>query len=102
MHLTITDSAVSLYIKEIPLIQGDSLRLFVRVGGVGSGGFSVGVIKEQPTPTSYQVTKQGITFFVNNDDFWYLDGMTIDYDEDLGYLHFSNPKFEQLDHPENK
>ncbi|MCL7746025.1 HesB/YadR/YfhF family protein [Halalkalibacter alkaliphilus] len=101
MHVTITDSAVTLYIKEIPLKQGDSLRLYVRVGGIGSGGFSVGVIKADPTPTSYKIKKNGITFFVTEDDFWYLDGMTIDYDEDLGYLHFSNPKFEQLDHPEN-
>ncbi|MDT8859898.1 hypothetical protein N0O92_06605 [Alkalihalobacillus sp. MEB130] len=102
MEITITDSAVSLYIKEIPLKQGDTLRLYVRVGGVGSGGFSVGVLKEEPTPTSYKVSKQGVTFFVNEDDFWYLDGMSIDYDEDLGFLRFSNPNIEQLDHPDKK
>ncbi|GAE25125.1 hypothetical protein JCM9140_1098 [Halalkalibacter wakoensis JCM 9140] len=102
MNITITDSAVSLYIKEISLKRGDSLRLFVRIGGVGSGGFSVGVSKEDPTPTSYKVEKSGITFFVNEDDFWYLDGMTIDYNEDLGYVNFSNPHIATLDHPDKK
>ncbi|ARK30415.1 HesB/YadR/YfhF family protein [Halalkalibacter krulwichiae] len=101
MNFTITDSAASLYKKEIPLSDGETIRLYVRVGGIGSGGFSVGVMKEQPSDTSFKVKKQGITFFVNEDDFWYLDDMTIDYNEDTGYLDFINPRFSQLDHPEN-
>ncbi|MFC0560002.1 iron-sulfur cluster biosynthesis family protein [Halalkalibacter alkalisediminis] len=100
MQLTITDSAALLYKKEIPLYDGDTIRLYVRVGGVGSGGFSVGIMKDLPTDTSFKIQKQGITFFVTEDDFWYLDGMTIQYDEDTGYLDFSNPRFSQLDHPE--
>lgn len=99
MELTITDEAANLYINEIPLQQGDTLRLFVRVGGVGSGGFSVGVIKEAPLSKAFQIKKQGVTFFVNEDDFWYFDGMTIDYDEDLSYLQFTNPNFDEMDHP---
>ncbi|WP_332693051.1 iron-sulfur cluster biosynthesis family protein [Halalkalibacter lacteus] len=99
MNVIITDSAIALYKKEMPLTEGDSLRLFVRVGGVGSGGFSVGLMQDEPTSTSYKINKQGVTFFVNEDDFWYLDGMTIDYNEDLGYLDFSNPTFDQIDHP---
>lgn len=99
LNVTITDSAAALYIEEIPLSKGDSLRLYVRVGGIGSGGFSVGVIKDEPTTSSYKIEKNGVTFFITEDDFWYMDGMTIDYKEDLGYLDFSNPMFEQLDHP---
>lgn len=45
MKVTLTDSAASLYINEIPLSKGDTLRLYVRIGGIGSGGFSVGVMK---------------------------------------------------------
>lgn len=100
MNLTITDSAATLYKKEIPLQDGDTIRLYVRVGGIGSGGFSVGVMKDSPTDTAFKVKKQGVTFFVTEDDFWYLDGMTIQYDEDTGYLDFINPRFNQLDHPE--
>ncbi len=102
MKLTLTDSAIDLYKEEIPLVKGDYVRFFVRVGGVGSGGFSVGVMKDEPLSTSYQIEKEGITFFVNEDDFWFLDGMTIDYNEDFGYLDFSNPTFDQLDHPDLK
>ncbi|MCM3713469.1 iron-sulfur cluster biosynthesis family protein [Halalkalibacter oceani] len=100
MKLTITDSAAALYIREIPLHPGDTLRLYVRVGGVGSGGFSVGVMKERPQPTSYLVEKEDVTFFVNEDDFWYLDGMVIDYEEDSGYLDFSHPTYKEIHHPE--
>ncbi|MBP3950689.1 iron-sulfur cluster biosynthesis family protein [Bacillus suaedae] len=102
MEFTITNQAAALYKKEILLQKGESLRLYVRVGGVGSGGFSVGVMKDQPTPTSFKVEREGIVFFITEDDFWYFDGMTIDYEEDLGYFDFSNPKFDQLDHPEPK
>ncbi|WP_100372806.1 iron-sulfur cluster biosynthesis family protein [Bacillus sp. FJAT-45037] len=100
MEFNITDAASTFYINELPLKTGDTLRLFVRVGGVGSGGFSVGVMKEDPQVTSYTVEKKGVIFFVNEDDFWYLDGMTIDYSEDFGYLDFHSPKFEQTDHPD--
>ncbi|WP_227936296.1 iron-sulfur cluster biosynthesis family protein [Alkalihalobacillus deserti] len=101
MKLTITDSAALLYKEEIPLQDGDTIRLYVRVGGVGSGGFSVGIMKEDsPTDTSFTIIKQGITFFVTEDDFWYLDGMKIQYNEDTGFLDFQNPQFTQLDHPE--
>ncbi|GAE36920.1 HesB/YadR/YfhF family protein [Halalkalibacter akibai] len=101
MNFIISDEAVALYKKEIPLIKGDSVRLYVRVGGIGSGGFSVGIIKDQPPEHAFILEKQGITFFVTEDDFWYLDGMSITYDEDSGYLDFANPKFSQLDHPES-
>ncbi|NEU31294.1 hypothetical protein GN156_10950 [bacterium LRH843] len=99
MKLVLTDSAINLYLKEIPLQAGDKLRLYVRVGGIGSGGFSVGVMKDEPLSTSFKIEKRGIIFFVNEDDFWYLDGMTIDYNEDFGYLNFLNPAFEELHHP---
>jgi uncharacterized protein YneR len=102
MNVTITNSAVALYKKEMNLTEGDSLRLYVRVGGVGSGGFSVGLMQDEPSSTSYKIKLQGVTFFVNEDDFWYFDGMTIDYNKDLGYLHFSNPTFDQIDHPLSK
>lgn len=102
MMFTITDNAAQLYIDEIQLKKGDSLRLYVRVGGVGSGGFSVGVMKEEPNERSYCIEKQGVIFSISEDNFWYFDGMTIDYNEDTGYLIIENPTFENIEHPEFK
>lgn len=99
MNVTITEKAVQLYKKEMELNDGDILRLYVRVGGVGSGGFSVGVTKDAPTENAYVTNVGGIGFFVEEEDFWYLDGMTIDYDDDLNYVTFQNANIKDLDNP---
>ncbi|MBU8906070.1 iron-sulfur cluster biosynthesis family protein [Desertibacillus haloalkaliphilus] len=99
MKFTITDEAARFYKEEIPLQPGESLRFYVRVGGVGSGGFSVGVMKEQPSESSYIIEKQDAKFFVTEDDFWYLDGMTIDYNDDMDFVSFENSAIDDLNHP---
>ena len=100
MQLTLTSSAAQLYINEMELKSGDCLRLFVRIGGVGSGGFSVGVMRDVPTATAYTIIHNDVTFFVEEDDFWYIDGISIDFNEDLGYLDIKHPTFLDMDHPE--
>ncbi|KGA96662.1 hypothetical protein AJ85_07735 [Alkalihalobacillus alcalophilus ATCC 27647 = CGMCC 1.3604] len=102
MNITLTESAARLYIKEMELKKGDNLRLFVRIGGVGSGGFSVGVMRDTPSERAYVIKIDQVTFFVEEDDFWYLNGMSIDYNEDLGYLQIEHPTFDNIDHPEDK
>lgn len=99
MDVTIKNEAVQLYKKEMGLKEGDALRLYVRVGGCGSGGFSVGVTKDQPSPTSYIQTIEGISFFVEEEDFWYLNGMTIGFDPDLQFVTFENPAIKDVDNP---
>lgn len=99
MQLTISEKAVNLYKQEMGLKEGDSIRLYVRVGGCGSGGFSVGVGKDKPSHTSYITVVNGIQFFVEEEDFWYLNGMTIDFDDDLNYVTFENSNIKDMDNP---
>ncbi|MDQ0206037.1 iron-sulfur cluster biosynthesis family protein [Alkalicoccobacillus murimartini] len=100
MQLTLSDAVVTLYKKEMELQPGESIRLFVRVGGVGSGGFSVGVMRDTPPKKAYEINKQDVTFFVTEDDFWYVDGMSIDYNTDLDRVEFHQPRFLDAAHPE--
>lgn len=81
------------------LNSGDILRLYVRVGGIGSGGFSIGIMHEQEWRGSFSVEQSGILFAVTEDDFWYVDGMTIDYDKDMDMVVYHQPKFDDLHHP---
>ncbi|WP_059105682.1 iron-sulfur cluster biosynthesis family protein [Shouchella shacheensis] len=100
MNLEITPKAASFYKQEMDLQKGDTLRLYVRVGGVGSGGFSVGIMRDDdPSASAYVLERESITFFVTEDDFWYLDEMMIDYDEDLDMVVFNQPRFDDLHHP---
>ncbi|WP_353626223.1 hypothetical protein [Bacillus sp. JCM 19041] len=43
--------------------------------------------------------QSGILFAVTEDDFWYVDGMTIDYDHDMDMVVYHQPKFDDLHHP---
>ncbi|WP_209123795.1 iron-sulfur cluster biosynthesis family protein [Alkalihalobacillus sp. BA299] len=100
MNVMISSEAARFYKQEVLSGKNQSLRLFVRVGGVGSGGFSVGVSAEEPTRNCYHLKKEGVVFFIYEDDAWYFNGMTIDYNEDLNMMVFTNPQFEDIYHPE--
>ncbi|MFB4164220.1 HesB/YadR/YfhF family protein [Alteribacillus sp. JSM 102045] len=99
MDLTITPEAARHYKEEMDLKESDHLRLFVRIGGVGSGGFSIGVAKEKPEAEAYVLQEEGISFFVNPQDKWYLDGMTISYDKTIDFLQYENPKIYDVINP---
>ncbi|AIC94520.1 iron-sulfur cluster biosynthesis family protein [Shouchella lehensis] len=99
MNVLITKEAVQFYRQEMHLVDGDELRLFVRVGGVGSGGFSVGVTREIEDFDYETIQQEGILFYVSKDDLWYIDGMHIDYNDDLDMVLFKQGKFDNLDHP---
>lgn len=100
MNLTITNEAAAFYKNEMELDNHVCLRLYVRVGGVGSGGFSVGVERLDVRPATWFTIEAGkLSFAIAEDDYWYFDGMTIDYNEDLEMVAFHQPKFDNLDHP---
>ncbi|RSL33297.1 hypothetical protein D7Z54_11785 [Salibacterium salarium] len=100
MELTIKPGAALLYKEEMDLEDGEYLRLFVRIGGVGSGGYSIGVSIEKPEAEAYVLQEKGIYFFVNPQDQWYLNGMTISYDKTIDLLEFENPKIYDVTNPE--
>ncbi|WP_280771868.1 iron-sulfur cluster biosynthesis family protein [Salipaludibacillus daqingensis] len=99
MNLTITDKASSFYKQEMKLSEGDTVSFFVRVGGVGSGGFSVGIYRGTPD-MDYKSTEQaGVIFCVTEEDQWYFDGMVIDYHEDYGEVTFNNKNMDDVSNP---
>ncbi len=75
MNITIDDLSVQWYIKELDLKQGDSIRFFARYGGCGTiqKGFSLGVLKDAPTNIGAKTEKDGIKFYIEEDDLWYFD-----------------------------
>ncbi|GEL07901.1 iron-sulfur cluster biosynthesis family protein [Salisediminibacterium halotolerans] len=100
MNLTITNEAVQFYKQELNLADNDTLTLYVRVGGVGSGGFSAGLSRGRPDHSAvYKHEEQGIIFYIAEDDAWYFDGMTIDYDADFDAVTYNNPRIDDVTNP---
>ncbi|GAB6931649.1 iron-sulfur cluster biosynthesis family protein [Calditerricola satsumensis] len=98
LRLIITEKAAEFYRQELDVQEGEALRLFVRIGGVGHVGYSFGIQKDRITPHDHVVRVRDVAFVVRDDDAWYLDGMTIDLDGS-DEIVVSHERFARLDHP---
>jgi uncharacterized protein YneR len=85
MSLNVEQSAAQWYKREMSLEEGDHLRIFVRLGGSGSyqPGFSLGVMKDSPRKPAFKQVVEGIIFYLEEDNVWYLDNkeLRIRFDE---------------------
>jgi len=79
----VTKRAAQFYKKEMELKDGDAVRLYVRYGGQGQYGFSVGIEKSEQNPIQDGTEIEGITFYADPDDRWFVDLLTLDADEKL-------------------
>ncbi|MBP3963260.1 MULTISPECIES: HesB/YadR/YfhF family protein [Paenibacillus] len=75
MRIMVEQSAARWYIREMELSDGDQLRIFVRLGGSGSvqPGYSLGIMKDEPREPGLHQVVEGITFFMEADNLWYLE-----------------------------
>ncbi|PZD97035.1 hypothetical protein DNH61_04745 [Paenibacillus sambharensis] len=75
MKLSVDKHAAELYIREMGLAAGDALRIFVRLGGCGSvqPGLSLGIMKEVPRDPGIEQVVEGVRFYMEKDNLWYLD-----------------------------
>lgn len=93
MQISVTKPAVEWFKQEMDAKEGDYLRFFARYGGCSTvqSGFSLGMSKESPRTMGISAVADGITFFVEEEDLWYLDNrdLTVDYDPQLGELTFN-------------
>ncbi|ASS66890.1 MULTISPECIES: hypothetical protein [unclassified Paenibacillus] len=76
MKLTVDPEAARWYKEELNLQEGDQLRVFVRLGGCGSvqPGLSLGIMKDESRRPGLRQEEEGLVFFMEEDQLWYLDG----------------------------
>jgi len=73
MKLMVTDAAVHCFITEWDFKPGDSVRIFVRYSGGGNDAFAFGIMKADNQDASIHYEIGEITFFMVENDAWYLD-----------------------------
>lgn len=75
MKIVISDEAVAWYKKELDMDKDDTLRFFVRYGGMGGHipGFSLGINMEAPKKVHAETIVHDIHFFIEEDDAWYFE-----------------------------
>lgn len=86
MQLKVAEEAAQWYKEELELKDNDSLRFFVRYGGVGGlkPGLSLGIRPDTPQEPTAETTVKGIQFYIEKDDAWYFDNHSVQviYDSD--------------------
>jgi uncharacterized protein YneR len=92
MKLTITPAAAEHFKSEWGFQSGDFVRLFVRYGGHSNvhTSYSMGIDKDVPRSPAITAVADGVTFFVEEDEVWYLNGadLKVDYQGKPGEIVF--------------
>lgn len=85
MSMEISQAAAAWFRRELGLANGDYIRLFPRYssGGGLHPGFSLGIATEAPGRPANKVEQEGIVFYMEEQDLWYMDGysLSIEYSE---------------------
>lgn len=85
MSIEISQAAAAWFKRELNLKNGDYIRLFPRYssGGGLHPGFSLGITNEAPGNPGIQVQQEGIVFYMEEQDLWYMEGygLSIVYSE---------------------
>jgi len=89
----ISEAAAKWYKEELDLEEQDTVRFFVRYGGVGGRipGFSLGVSVVPPKQIHTSTTVNNLQFYIEEEDAWYFDkhDLVITFDEQLDEPQFT-------------
>ncbi|WP_134685323.1 HesB/YadR/YfhF family protein [Brevibacillus migulae] len=79
MKMTIASDALAWFKEEWGFTPGDQIRFFARYGGSSTvqDSYSMGISKETPREIGISTVVEGITFYIESEDLWYLNGMDL-------------------------
>ena len=77
MKLALTQEAADWLRRELSLERGDYVRFHTMLYGNASSlhpNYSLGLSKEAPSRIGIETVVDGITYYLEEEDLWYLDG----------------------------
>lgn len=97
IELRIQPEFAQAYQRYADFRPGDTLRLYVRTGGPGTGGLFYAIEKDEAMTDDAVFEVEGMLFVIRPHDFWYFDGGELTYDKRYGEYGFSfhNPLIDQ-------
>ncbi|WP_311295019.1 MULTISPECIES: HesB/YadR/YfhF family protein [unclassified Paenibacillus] len=78
--MMVTNAAVACFQRDWEYRKGDFIRIYVRYSGGGEDAFAFGITKDEPQYPVNTYVGDGITFFMEENDAWYLDGRNLTID----------------------
>jgi len=94
IEVNIQPAFAKAYQRYAGFLPGDTLRLYARTGGPGTGGLFFAIEKDEEAEGDAVFEVEGMRFIIRPGDFWYFDGATLDHNPILGEygFQFSNPR----------
>lgn len=94
--INVTKEAAEWFKQELDLEEGHAVRFFARysAGGKLHPGFSLGIGIESPVSPGIISEVEGITFYMEDKDMWYLQGydLNIVYDKEQQDIEYHYEK----------
>jgi len=94
LNIDVSAGAAAWFKRELELAEGDYIRFFPRYssGGGLHPGFSLGIAVEPPGRPAMKVWQEGINFYMEEQDLWYMEGheLSVVYsetDDDIEYRY---------------
>lgn len=96
IQLVIDPAFSAAYQRYAGFVPGDTLRLYVRTSGPGTGGLFYAIEKDEYMAEDAIFEVEGLRFVIRPSDFWYFDGGELHYNPLYGEygFSFSNPRLE--------
>ncbi len=91
LKITVTNEAAKWYKEEMALSDGDYLQFVVRLYGQSiHPNYSLGIEKSDPLHISIQTEVEGIIFYFEKEDDWFIKDyhLTVSLDGDEPAFHF--------------
>ena len=95
--LTIEPEFSLAYQRYAGYTPGDTLRLYVRTSGPGTGGLFFAIQKDEQMEGDAVFDVEGLRFVIRPGDFWFFDGGRLRFNPQFGEygFSFSNPRLEE-------
>lgn len=99
MKLEVTDQAIKWFKEEVLVEEGSSIRFYVKIYGTSPirEGYALAFDVHKETidgAIGEKVDKDGLSFYIKEDDLWFFEGhdLIVDYDLDLDEVAYHYPK----------
>ncbi|TCS93660.1 HesB/YadR/YfhF family protein [Hazenella coriacea] len=93
MKIVVEDSAYQWFCQEYGVQPNEFVRFYVRYGGSSpvNTSYSLAISMEPPKEIGIQTVVEGVTFYIETDDLWYLKEhnlrVTVDLNGELAYKY---------------
>lgn len=91
MKLSVSPNAAKWYKQEMDLQDGDHIQFMISLYGHSiHPNYSLTIAKESPQDIAYQSVVEGITFYFEKQDAWFLDGYRLNVtmvDDEIEFIY---------------